>query len=377
MSNKRRAIHEVREEQSSSDDEENVLDNMNPSDDSSLKLLKPNFEFNLNDSKTRKRGRYPSDKPCTNRNALLARENRQRKKEYLKNIESTLSFYQEKNKNLTGTIEKQEKDIKRLTKEVTYLKSVLNNNSRITALLKLINDGLGRLDNEKKRENQNYLSSHSSEGVQFSTSNPRYQSLCPNQEYMARRNYVGNGKLYNFQTGEIHNVNKNRFNCKGSTYMIFFSLGPSPHSGMTTDDHLLENMLSNSVHKKADTGQAIQGEFSKSMDQPVLNFYSENTDKKFDYVIENMSSINENKDLHLGHLPSFDISIFENIPNYNEISTSYSHSETLTNSLNEEEMFQNFDKSGICLHVNSNKISLELCATCNSHSKNNCIESQP
>lgn len=93
----------------------------------------------------RRRGRGPSKRPCLNRNALMARENRQRKKEYIERIEARLQNYQTENQELSSTIQKQNVEIKRLNSEVTYLKSVLKNQTMITTLLKAMNDSLGRM----------------------------------------------------------------------------------------------------------------------------------------------------------------------------------------------------------------------------------------
>ena len=46
----------------------------------------------------RKRGRGPSKRPCLNRNALMARENRLKKKAYLEKIENKLLFISKKTK---------------------------------------------------------------------------------------------------------------------------------------------------------------------------------------------------------------------------------------------------------------------------------------
>ncbi|XP_063976468.1 uncharacterized protein LOC135162193 isoform X3 [Diachasmimorpha longicaudata] len=89
-----------------------------------------------------KRGRAPSKRPCTNRNALMARVNRQKKKEYVENIETKLSHYKKANKNLVNVVQQQGVELKRLTAEVAYLRSVINNNTSITTLLKTMNESL-------------------------------------------------------------------------------------------------------------------------------------------------------------------------------------------------------------------------------------------
>ncbi|XP_074099795.1 uncharacterized protein LOC141527929 isoform X2 [Cotesia typhae] len=100
----------------------------------------------------RKRGRGPSKRPCLNRNALMARANRQKKKEYVEHIESKLMHYRQEIKELTTKNQKQCIDLKRLTAEVSYLKNILNNNSSITSLLKSMNEILARGRRKSKGE---------------------------------------------------------------------------------------------------------------------------------------------------------------------------------------------------------------------------------
>lgn len=69
----------------------------------------------LIDTVTRRRGRGPSKRPCQNRNAQMARQNRLRKKAYLEKIEHKLLYYQQENKNLVNIIRKQSADVRRLS----------------------------------------------------------------------------------------------------------------------------------------------------------------------------------------------------------------------------------------------------------------------
>ncbi|XP_016836559.1 uncharacterized protein LOC100680238 isoform X2 [Nasonia vitripennis] len=100
-------------------------------------------------STVRRRGRGPSKRPCLNRNALMARENRQRKKEYIERIESRLQICQKENMELNTTIKQQAIEIKRLNSEVSYLKTVLSNKSRITSLLQAMNESLQRMHGDE------------------------------------------------------------------------------------------------------------------------------------------------------------------------------------------------------------------------------------
>lgn len=79
--------------------------------------------------------RLPNPK-ISNRNALMARENRKKKKEYLEQLEDDLERSQIENTELLKIIRRQSDLVRKLTKEKLYLRSVLANKSDIIALLK-------------------------------------------------------------------------------------------------------------------------------------------------------------------------------------------------------------------------------------------------
>ena len=101
----------------------------------------------------RRRGRGPSKRPCLNRNALMARENRQRKKEYIERIENKLKYYQQEHANLNTTIQKQALEIKKLTNDVNYLRTVLKNSTLISNLLASMNDSLSKVHAKETANN--------------------------------------------------------------------------------------------------------------------------------------------------------------------------------------------------------------------------------
>ncbi|KAK0161310.1 hypothetical protein PV327_009794 [Microctonus hyperodae] len=100
-----------------------------------------------NESKSRKRGRGPSNKPCINRNALMARQNRQKKKEYVESIENKLAYFRNENRKFVDIVKRQNINLKRLNAEVTYLKNILKNNTTITALLSSMNTIMNKNNN--------------------------------------------------------------------------------------------------------------------------------------------------------------------------------------------------------------------------------------
>lgn len=79
---------------------------------------------------------------CLSRNALMARENRRRKKMYLESIEREAKLLREANHQLEIRNKKNNKTINSLKKEIEYLKNVLANGSNIEKLLAGINKAL-------------------------------------------------------------------------------------------------------------------------------------------------------------------------------------------------------------------------------------------
>lgn len=72
------------------------------------------------------------------KNAIAARENRQKKKNYLQNLENEAAKLREENETLKNKTKEQQNSIEKLADEVDYLKSVIANQSTISLLLKNI-----------------------------------------------------------------------------------------------------------------------------------------------------------------------------------------------------------------------------------------------
>lgn len=98
------------------------------------------------------------------KNAIAARENRQKKKNYLQNLEKDTAKLREENTLLKSQAKEQRCAIERLAEEVEYLKSVIANQSTISLLLKNIT---------------------STPGISFSSSLVSNPSLKPSKETKA------------------------------------------------------------------------------------------------------------------------------------------------------------------------------------------------
>lgn len=97
--------------------------------------------------------RQPTRRPdpnVSNRNALMARENRKRKKELQEQLEHENGNLQRDLQKLQKVVERQEVMIRGLRNERNHLKSVLENQSDIVTLLKRLQPGREEADNQRQ-----------------------------------------------------------------------------------------------------------------------------------------------------------------------------------------------------------------------------------
>ncbi|XP_033210244.1 uncharacterized protein LOC117168678 [Belonocnema kinseyi] len=87
-------------------------------------------------------GRLPSTLPAPTENAEEARKNRQKKKEELQKLEKDLERAEMEYEKMSVSIKKQEAFIIRLRTKIVYLKSIIENQRSISALLKYMKENL-------------------------------------------------------------------------------------------------------------------------------------------------------------------------------------------------------------------------------------------
>ncbi|XP_078046943.1 uncharacterized protein LOC144475190 isoform X1 [Augochlora pura] len=326
----------------------------------------------------RKRGRGPSKRPCLNRNALMARENRLKKKAYLEKIETKLSFYQQENKKLVNAIRKQGIDIKRLSSEVAYLRNVLNNNTSITALLKTINEGLRKMSAQKN--NLLHPNDTSAYPIEMDTrrkcscyTNTKENPLnSENNNMFVNNDVLTEESITESQVSESHMSTKKQSACKdlnvdkiGLAYLCF--------------DHTYTMFKNPIVDIKSNPrGKEPINIITSTTDSISGDSYMDNA-KDLDNLLPisqtDLHNINGKKDndtigLDFDQLSTFNMDIFEDLPKCDEMMSSVDALNDTANLFPDEEIDQSLDNAGICLHVNSDKVSLEFCSICHLNSKN-------
>lgn len=163
--------------------------------------------------------RLPTRRPdpnVSNRNALMARENRKRKKEQMEQLELENSNLHRDLKKLQKVIDRQEVMIRGLRNERNYLKSVLENQADLVNLLKRLQPGQGETTNATKQQ-QNFTSSsgasphstYSDSGMSLCESSPLPFDLPENNQddddvlfSSADPFAIEGGDLLNFDAGE-------------------------------------------------------------------------------------------------------------------------------------------------------------------------------
>ncbi|KAK9296472.1 hypothetical protein QLX08_009524 [Tetragonisca angustula] len=324
---------------------------------------------------TRKRGRGPSKRPCLNRNALMARENRLRKKAYLEKIENKLSFYQQENKNLVNIMKKQTIDIKRLSGEVAYLKSVLNNNTSITTLLKTINNGLQRIATQKR--NLSYMN-HDSEHT--NASDAQCKCMCYTN---AKENALNSQNTNIF----ITNVNNDSLTGQSTTKNLNNESYTNPQRQFAYKNSLgigeVSSSFLDSDHTYTVSKSPVIVVKNNSQNKEALptsliseDNYMDNTEELDDLLPIDQADLPnaEKKDadaigIDFDQLSSFNMDIFEDLPKCDYMMNTVDSLHDTSNPFTAEEISQTLDNAGICLHVNSDKVSLEFCSICHLNSK--------
>uniref|UniRef100_A0A8D8HZ77 CREB/ATF bZIP transcription factor n=1 Tax=Culex pipiens TaxID=7175 RepID=A0A8D8HZ77_CULPI len=90
--------------------------------------------------------RNPTRRPnpkVVNRNAVMARENRLRKKQHVENLEREIARLKEQRERDQKALRKAGKQVRVLTRERDHLKAVVANKSGIMAVLRAVRDGAG------------------------------------------------------------------------------------------------------------------------------------------------------------------------------------------------------------------------------------------
>ena len=241
-----------------------------------------------NDGIQRRPTRVPNLK-IQNRNALLARENRKRKKEMMDNLEKTVNDLQEQNKKLQKMMKYKDAKTLKLEHEVRYLKSVIANRTEIMSVL----NGLKSM--------------------------PAKATVAVKDEKKLKKELTSSCS----ETASCETFDEN-----GSV-----KANDDPFLPVITDNFLFPDL-----------------EVNTEWDEILKNPFNSATD------FSDIQKLDEIELLSPASSPMSDIS-------------------TEHNYFEKTSLMSNETGAGVCVHINSGRVSLEFCATCHYNSTNSWIAS--
>lgn len=221
-----------------------------------------------------------------NRNALLARENRKRKKEIMDSLETTVEDLQTHNKKLMKMMKLKDARTLKLEHEVRYLKSVIANRTEIVSVLKSLPTFPAKI-NEKNSSTADKSTGSGSETASCET-----------------------------------------FDDTGSVKAI-----EDPFLPTITDDFLFPD---------------LDVDVATEWDEILRNPFTAATD------FSDISKLDEMGLLSPASSPTSDIS-------------------TEHNYFEKTSLMSNDSGAGVCVHINSGRVSLEFCSTCHYNATNTWI----
>lgn len=221
-----------------------------------------------------------------NRNALLARENRKRKKEMMDSLENTVENLQTHNKKLQKLVKLKDAQTLKLEQEVRYLKSVIANRTEIVSVLKSL---------------------------------PKFQTKIKEEVSSVAHKSTGSGS----ETASCETFDDN-----GSV-----KANEDPFLPTITDDFLFPDI-----------------DVATEWDDILRNPFTAATD------FSDVSKLDEIELLSPASSPM------------SEISTEHNYFEKTS-------LMSNENGAGVCVHINSGRVSLEFCSTCHYNATNTWITS--
>lgn len=278
--------------------------------------------------------RMPTRKPdpkISNRNAIMARENRRKKKEHMEVLQKTVDDTQNENRKLKKMLSIRNNTITKLTQESLYLRSILANKTEIMSLLRCIKGSRTPITSSTMSfvaDQTNTVPSEHRISDSSSGCSPASSSMSPASYAEDDKE---NGTVWTTQSDPFLSsfTEQNKF--------IFTDLEFGRHTDFTAtestssyeqniDDFQWENLLNEPTTFKTDSNPLNICDLRDIDDSEILS---------------TTSSSNTVKNEH---------NYFNN---------------SITNKVAEQ-----IDSSpGICLHVSSGRISLEFCATCHQNSQ--------
>lgn len=367
--------------------------------------------------------RRPNPKIC-NRNAVMARENRRKKKEYLENLQRDVDTFQTENKKLRKLLNIRNNMITKLSNESVYLKSVLANKTEIMALLKSIqhsrvpitsssmsfvtttDENKKLLTNAIKHESHDSYATSSSSGCSPASSfspSPQYPDHTDkdNGTWMWMSDNDNDPMLSSVTTATMpytESTNTNHLGFSFTDLSSHFSLHDGHHDELGWESLLMTNSSSN--HDIAKCGDMRQqpafciADLRDIDDSEILSTNgSHNVNHEHNYFnnpVKPTKGMQPTMAVETAAQSKLSMSMVS-LSSTASPSSSPSLSRSSSSSIDDADddaflMDMNLGASGasasplpsgapgVCLHVAGGRVSLEFCASCHLNSHNAWIE---
>lgn len=355
-----------------SSDEENSMQQLDTDDDGGDYEPQPQYQRNgkrlqsslgssddLFHNVTAKIQRMPTRRPnpkISNRNALMARENRRKKKEHLESLQKNVDDAQNENKKLKKMLRIRNQTIAKMTQESLYLRSILANKTEIMSLLKTI------------QGNRTPITSSTLSFVADDDANYQCNEITSNKRINSYTSSGGVSPLSSLSSHSMDGTEK-----ENGTRAAPPSTDPDPFLSSITQQYSLFT----------DLDSVADDPFGIESASPSTPFGANGDDDfQWEHLLSDPSGFNCKS---VGHTDD----IMSNIADLRDIDDSEILSTHSNNNVNNEHNYFNnpiapkvaadvgasaSTKPGICLHISSGRVSLEFCAQCHINSQNAWIE---
>lgn len=292
--------------------------------------------------------RMPTRKPdpkVSNRNAIMARENRRKKKEHMEILQRTVEDTQNENRKLKKMLNVRNSTISKLTQESLYLRSILANKTQIMSLLRCI-QGSGTpitssvLSFVADNDYQHDSVPSSTRRISDSSS-----GCSPASASMSSSSYAEDDK----ENGTVW---------------------------ATQNDPFLSSFIEQNLFNSTDLDIGSHNDFTATTSPTTtesISSYERNVD---DFQWENLlneqaTTFNSNdlNPLNIADLRDIDDNEILSTNSSNTVKNEHNY---FNNPITQNKVADNkIDNApGICLHVSSGRVSLEFCASCHINSQN-------
>lgn len=297
--------------------------------------------------------RMPTRKPdpkISNRNAIMARENRRRKKEHMEELEKTVDEVQTENKKLRKMVQVRNSKITKLTQESLYLRSILANKTEIMSLLKCL------------QGNQTPITSSTLSFV----ADKECDLVLPSNRKMSRCSTGYSPASSSMSPASYEEDDKEN----GTEASAWLTVAADPLLGAYNQpiNNFLSTDLQTIENERIDFGASALGSTMTPSTGCMVDPLS--SDFRWENFLNEFSGTRTKASpLHIPDIHDIDDNEILSTTSSNTVNIEHNY---FNNPITKKVATDSADglTPGVCLHVSSGRVSLEFCASCHLNSQN-------